>query len=113
MSRWFSFALAAALMAAPAAVLRAQADATILEQVLIESATTPAQHAALANYYDAKAAAARKEAEDHRAMGAAYGGAKVVEIARMREHCDKLATLYTQQAEEFKALASMHRAKAK
>jgi hypothetical protein len=97
----------------PAIGLAADAPAPSLEQVLIESATTPKAHAALANYYTAQAAAARKEAEEHRAMAKAGGGGKASQIAAMKEHCDKLATLYDDQAKEFDAMASMHQGMAK
>lgn len=91
----------------------ALAEDASLEQVLIESASTPKQHQALATYYAGKAAAARKDAEYHRAMGKAYGGAKASQIAMMKDHCEKLAALADDQAKEFDAMASMHRDMAK
>lgn len=112
MRRLIFLATAAALIAGPLAPIAVAADPT-LEQVLIESASTPQQHAALANYYAAKAADARKQAEDHLAMGKAYGGAKASQIAMMKDHCDKLATLYESEAREFDMLASTHRSMAK
>jgi hypothetical protein len=84
-----------------------------LEQALVESATTPEQHAALAHYYEGKAAAARKEAGYHRAMGKSYSGGKGSQIAEMKAHCDKLASLSDDQAKEYDAMASMHRGMAK
>lgn len=79
----------------------------------MESATTPAQHAALARYYGEKSAAAAKEAERHRAMAKSYGGAKAAEVARMKAHCKKLSALYDDQARQFDMLATEHAALAK
>jgi len=112
MRRLIPFAIAAVLASTPFAARDARADGE-LEQVLVESATTPAQHTALARYYADKGAAATKEAERHRAMGKAYGGAKAAEVSRMREHCEKLAALYADQAKQFDMLAKEHQALAK
>ena len=112
MRRFVPFALALVLVSGPLAARAADAAAD-LEQVLVESATTPAQHAALARYYGDKSAAAAKEAERHRAMGKSYSGAKMVEVARMKEHCEKLSALYDDQAKQFDMLAKEHAALAK
>ena len=112
MQRLLFLATALALLAGPLAPIAGAADPS-LEQVLIESATTPQQHAALASYYAAKAVAARKDAEYHRAMGKSYSGAKAAQVAMMKEHCEKLATLYDDQAKEFDMMASMQRDMAK
>jgi len=112
MRRLIFLSAAIALLAGPFAPLAAAADPS-LEEVLIESASTPQQHAALANYYAGKAADARKEAEYHRSMGKAYGGVKASQLAMMKDHCDKLATLYDAEAKEFDTMASMHRGMAK
>jgi hypothetical protein len=84
-----------------------------LEQALVEGASTPQQHAALAKYYEGKAAAAKKEADDHRAMAKSYSGVKMTQAAAMKEHCDKLATLADEEAKEYETLASAHRGMAK
>ena len=84
-----------------------------LEQVLVESASTPKQHEALANYYSGKAAAARKEAEAHREMGKTYSGVKGSQLAMMKEHFEKLASLYDDTAKQYDMMASMHREMAK
>jgi len=112
MRRFVFITAALALLAAPFAPI-ARADSGSLEQILVESATTPQQHAALASYYAGKAAEARKDAEAHRAMAKAYGGVKASQLAMMKEHCDKLAALYEDQAKEFDMMASMQRDMAK
>ena len=70
-------------------------DTSILERVLIESASTPKAHQALASYYRGKADEARKTAELHRGMGRAYSGMKVVLMQQQKEHCKRLASLET------------------
>lgn len=111
MSRIHALVLTLALGVQPAMAFAG--DSSSLEQVLIESASTPKDHQALAKYYAGKAAEARKEAESHRAMAKAYGGAKGSQIAMMQDHCKKLAALADDQAKEFDAMAAAHEAAAK
>jgi len=113
MSRIPALILSMALGTLPALALAEDTASNNLEQVLIESASTPKEHQALANYYTGKAAAARKEAADHRAMAKSYGGAKGSQLATMKDHCEKLATLYDDEAKEFDAMAEVHTAAAK
>jgi hypothetical protein len=94
-----------------ASVAWGEEDAIV--DVLIESASTPAQHQALANYYKAKAADAKKEAADHRAMAKSYGSQKATLAAAQAEHCNKLASLSDGQAAEYDQLAAAHEAAAK
>jgi len=105
-------ALAAVLAAGNLATPALAEDAAIV-RLLAESADTPQEHAALADYYDGKAAAARKQANHHRSMGKAYSGGKHFDVVKMKEHCEKLAALYESQATEFAELARMQRDAAK
>ena len=91
----------------------AQASEHSLEDVLIESASTPAQHQALAHHFRAKAEAARKEAARHRSMAKTYGGTKLTLAEAQRKHCTDLAASYDAQATQFDALAAAHAAEAK
>jgi hypothetical protein len=113
MSRIHALLLALALGTLPAFALADEASSPSLEQVLIESASTPKAHQALAAYYAGKAAEERKDAAYHRAMGKAYGGAKGSQIAMMKDHCEKLASLADDEAKQYDAMASMHRDMAK
>ncbi len=113
MSRLHALLLSLVLGTLPATALADDSASASLEQVLIESASTPKAHQALATYYTGKAAAARKDAEYHRAMGKAYSGGKGSQIAMMKDHCEKLASLADDQAKEYDAMASMHRDMAK
>jgi hypothetical protein len=83
-----------------------------LEQVLIESATTPAQHEVLARHFRAKAAAARAEAKEHRSMAESYGGTKLVVAEAQRKHCNDLAANLEAQAKLYDELAAGHAAEA-
>jgi hypothetical protein len=97
---------------APIASFAQSGDASLVE-VLIESASTPAQHQALANYYRSKEAAAKKEAELHRAMGKTYSGEKAIISAAQMEHCSKLASLDDSMAAEYEQMAAAHETAAK
>jgi hypothetical protein len=101
-----------ALFAAPLAPV-AFAHDTELEKALIESASTPKEHAALAHYYEGKAAEARKAAEEHREMGKTYSGVKATQLAAMKDHCDKLAAADEAEAKEYDAMAAAHKEMAK
>lgn len=84
-----------------------------LEQVLIESATTPEQHEALAKHFRAKAAASRQEAEWHRKMGSTYGGTKISAALAQKKHCEKLSAINDSAAKEYDSLAEEHEALAR
>lgn len=103
-------ALALALSATPALA----AGDHDLEEMAIESASTPAQHQALAAHFKARAEAARKEAARHRAMGKVYSGGRMARSPQPPgTHCTKLADMYDAQATEYDALAAAHEAEAK
>ena len=91
----------------------AWADDSALEKFMIESASTPAQHKALANYYHAKAADAKAEADYHRSMLKAYSGVSVPAAKQRAEHCNKLSSLSDAQAAEYEKLAASHEAQVK
>lgn len=84
-----------------------------LEQLVVESADSAADHAALASHYRAKAAAARAEAKRHESVGRAYSGGKMMERERMRQHCKKLAAENNAMAGEYEELAKIHEAESK
>jgi hypothetical protein len=84
-----------------------------IESLVIKMASTPEQHRALADYYREKAADARKEAANHKAMAASYAGGKLAHRAQMQEHCNKIIASNEALAKEYDALAAMHDADAK
>jgi hypothetical protein len=85
----------------------------------VQSAKTPADHEAIAAYYDGKAAAATKDAAYHRQMGQSYkslaggAGGKGYATSAMPQHCDAIAKAADTEAEQYKAMAKAHRDLAK
>ena len=104
--------LLGALALAPSLTV-AEEGAHSLEQLVVEMAHTPADHAALAAHYRAKAAAARAEAKRHESMGRVYTGGKFMERARMQNHCKKIAADQNAIAAEYDELAKLHDGEAK
>ena len=81
----------------------------------IAAAKTPADHEAIAKWYDDQAAEAQRKAEEHQKMGAAYKkepGA-IASKTHFHEHCEALVRNYTAEAKEYRALAAAHRQMAK
>jgi hypothetical protein len=98
--------LIAALALAPVA-LRAE-EPKSLEELVVAMADTPAEHAAVAAHFRAKAQAARAAARRHHSMAQAYGAGKLTTRMEMREHCDRLAKDNEAMAGEYDALAKLH-----
>jgi hypothetical protein len=89
------------------------AESHTLEQLVVEMAKTPADHAALAEHFKSKAADARAEAASHESMAKAYSAGKMVERAKMQEHCNKLAQEYEALAASYDEMAKLEEAEAK
>jgi hypothetical protein len=101
-------ALTSAMLFASGAVLAQNEDEVGLEHLVIEMATTSAQHHAVAEHYTAKAAEARQEMRRHERMARAYGVSKAGQAQQMRNHCQRLANNYEQLAAEYDELAKLH-----
>ena len=97
--------LVTALVVTPGFV-RAQDEG--LEHLVIEMASTAAEHAAIARHYLAKAEEARQEMRRHERMTRAYTVGKAAMTQRMRGHCERLAENYAELAEEYEQLAQLH-----
>jgi hypothetical protein len=81
----------------------------------IANAKTPADHEAIAKWYDDQAKEAQDKADEHKKMGAAYKkepGA-ITSKTHFHQHCETLATNYAAEAKEYRALAAAHREMAK
>lgn len=78
---------------------------------MIQSATTKADHEALATHYEEEAKALQAKAAEHRAMAQAYskGGGYLQTKSNLLQHCDVLASKYQEAADENLALAKQHR----
>jgi hypothetical protein len=114
MRRTIATLTAACLLAlAPAAgwAQAAGSGGADLLQVMVDSATTPAQHQALARYFRAKAADAKALAETHQAMSRSYSG-KPGELRNMKNHCDQIAKLNQDLAAQYESLAKAEEAAA-
>ncbi len=81
----------------------------------IATAKTPADHEAIAAYYDKEAAEAQAKAESHSKMGEEYKKASghLTEKLHIDQHCERLTKSYARAADEAKALAAAHREMAK
>ena len=84
-----------------------------LEQLVVEMAQTPEQHAALARHFRAKAADARAEMQRHERMGSSYSGGKLAGRQHMKRHCQDISEKYKALADDYEALAKLHDTEAK
>ena len=83
-----------------------------VRQLLIDHATTAEEHEASAKFYRDKARDQRNEAVRHREMGVRYGQGSMGAGRKQREHCDRIASLHEQMAEEYEALGRNHQSEA-
>ncbi len=101
---------AVALPTFPAVADQEVTDAN-LDQ-MIANAKAPADHEAIAAFYDKEAADAEEKARIHHATHKTYESFKIKPID-MAHHCDELAKFYERAAKQAKQLAAAHRAMAK
>lgn len=88
-------------------------DGKNIEQMITE-AKSPADHEAIAAYYDQEAQAAHKKHEEHLQLKASYE--KIPHLASktaLPGHCNTIAMDYQKTAKEYEALAKAHRDMAK
>ncbi len=75
----------------------------------IETATTRADHQALAAHYEREAALARTSAAEHRKTARAYGTPPIGRGGlNTKEHCEAIASQYEAIATEYDGLAAHH-----
>lgn len=104
--------LAGVLALSPSVAFAEETDAAI-EQLITNSAHSPADHTALAKYYRGKAADAREQATMHQKMASSYGGGKMAQKSAMMDHCKKLSEENAAMAADYEALAKLHEQDAK
>jgi hypothetical protein len=78
----------------------------------ITGAKTPAEHEAIASYYDKEAAIAKDKAAEHRRLAQIYRDLSVssrIQLPPMENHCRQLAQHYENLAADNAALAAAHR----
>jgi hypothetical protein len=107
MKKGLAVALISAMLVASGTVLAQNEDEAGLEHLVIEMATTSAQHHAVAGHYTAKAEEARQEMRRHESMARAYGRTRNAQ-PQMRNHCLQIAKNYEQVAAEYGELAKLH-----
>ena len=77
---------------------------------VIQSATTKADHEALAAHYEQEAKALQDKATEHQKMARAYTGSVYTRTkTSLAQHCGTLATKYQEAAKENLELAKQHR----
>jgi hypothetical protein len=105
------FALVAALSLPPQRVGVAEAQTFNLEKAVSE-AKTPADHEAIASYYDKEAASTKDKAAEHRRLAENYRTQAATGRAPLQPmglHCQQLAQTYESAAADYTALAAAHR----
>jgi hypothetical protein len=80
---------------------------------MIASAKTPAEHEAIAAFYEQQAADAKKKAELHRNTADTYRKLKISKPVDMAEMCDGIAAMWDKIAADNSRLAKAHREMAK
>ena len=113
---WAAALLLAAGLGLPTVHTQAAEDMDILNKV--QTAKTVADHQAIASYYDARAAEAKKNADLHQKMADTYqaGGTSIGKGSgpvAMPQHCMSLAKMFDDEATHYKAMADTHRELAK
>jgi hypothetical protein len=113
--RWATVMLVLAAISLPAKSASAAENVDILQ--MLQTAKTPADHEAIAKYYDAQAAEAKRNAELHRKMASSYtGGSTPIgkgAKASLPQHCLALAKDFDTEAAHYAAMAEMQRELAK
>ena len=77
---------------------------------MITEAKTPADHKAIATYYEKEAQEAHRKHTEHQQMRDEYAKLPVLKTKTGAvDHCDAIAKKYEEVAKEYEALAQMHR----
>lgn len=105
------------LAAAALPTIRASAQQSVvtdenLDQT-IESAKTPADHEAIAAYFEQEAVDAKAKADLHRRTAETYRKMKIPKPVYMAEMCDGIAAMWDKIATDNSNLAKAHRDMAK
>jgi hypothetical protein len=105
------------LLAATVPAIRAIAQPTTvtddnLDQMIV-AAKTPADHDAIATYFEGEAADAKKKAALHAGVADTYRKLKIPKPVYMAEMCDGIAAGFEKTAKDAKKLAKMHHDMAK
>lgn len=113
MRREIGFVLLLGALALSPSLTFAADEGQPLEGLVIEMVDTPAERAALATYYRAKATAARAEASQHASLARGYSLQKRGALDRMVNHCKNIAANRTAAANQYDWLAELPEAVSK
>lgn len=109
---WALALVVTAAVAAPAYRAFAVDDSDLDAKIV--AAKTPADHEAIAAYYEGKAADAKAKAAEHKKLSAEYKKSiGTLSKTHFHQHCDSLVSIYSAAAKEFDALAKSHHEMAK
>lgn len=105
------------LAAAALPIIRAGAQQTVVTadnlNDMIATAKTPADHDAIAAFYEQQAAEMKKNAELHRQSADTYRRLKIPKPVYMADMCDNIAAMWDKIAADDLKLAQGHREMAK
>lgn len=105
------------LAAASLPIIRASAQQAVvtddnLDQ-MIANAKTPADHEAIATFYEQQASDAKKKADLHKRTAETYRSLKIPKPVYMADMCDGIAAMWDKIAADNSKLAAVHREMAK
>lgn len=116
MKMWKSIVIVAVLVASGAlgyAQLGSAQEGKSIEQMITE-AKTPADHEAIAAYYDKEAQAAHEQHAKHKKLADSYVGTPLMSKSpTLMNHCNDAAKKYQGIAKDYEALAKAHKEMAK
>ena len=75
---------------------------------LIETATTPEDHIKIAEYYEQQAVRMEDEAKFHSSLADSYKS-RGKPLLGLAKHCEDLSKRYKEAAEDYKAMALLHK----
>ena len=105
------------LAAASLPIMRAGAQQAVVTDdnvdQMIASAKTPADHEAIATFYEQQAADAKKKADLHRRIAETYRRLKISKPVYMADMCDGIAAMWDKIAADNSKLAKAHQNMAK
>jgi hypothetical protein len=92
-------------------VFAAESTVTPIETLILEMASKPEHHAAIAKYYNDKADEAKADLAMHQKMRKAYLGSfekTQFSVTAMKKHCDRLISLNEAAIKEYEKMALEH-----
>ncbi len=111
MKTWTTISLAVALLTLgtfSSLPVGAAAAEQSIEQ-MINEAKTPADHEAIAAFYEKESQEAQKKYDEHKKMEEWYKKHPALNKSGFSFHCDRIAASYQTTAKEYEELAKLHK----